>query len=88
MGKRKVKESAVRRVSRIFGGGAALGREIAVELGLPRPLSRSTVCHWDRPPGDNGVGRGGSIPDKYHRPILAAARRLRLSLSPADLVNV
>ena len=46
----------------------------------------SVVRHWKQSSTMHG-GRDGAIPDRYHARILAAAKRLRLTLDPAEMVN-
>jgi hypothetical protein len=70
--------TAVERIAKKFGGQAALARELKI--------TRSAVCHWNRP-RDAG-GRDGSIPDVYHAGIIAAAKRKKLGLKKEELINV
>lgn len=73
-------ETAVERVCRrldvTFGGLAEI---CGVDV--------STPCAWNLPL-DRKNGRGGAIPDRYHRRILDYARRAGIDFKPGDLVNV
>ncbi len=75
---RYAKPSAVERISKKFGGGAALATVCGV--------SRAAVSWWNTPLSKNGGG--GIIPAKYHAAILAAAKKRRVRVRPGDLVNV
>jgi hypothetical protein len=59
-----------------FGGP----EKVAAALGL----SRSRVYRWTRP--RTRGGSDGLIPAKHQAPLLAAARRRRIALEPADLI--
>lgn len=77
--------SAVARIAKRLGGGyAELGRACAALGG--NPVSRSQVCNWNRPVAKGG--RGGSIPDVYHKAILRYFRSKRIRLKRGELVNI
>ena len=61
-------------VSRFPGGIAEVSRLLRV--------TEAAVYRWNYKKEKGGGG--GSIPDKYHAPLLRAARRLGYELSPRD----
>ena len=75
----KMKQTAVDRCAAVFGSLAELARVCVVDVATP--------CHWNRPTTKKN-GRGGAIPDRYHRRILAAVKKRNLPLQPGDLINV
>ena len=69
---RRNRNNAVERVCDRFGGFSPFARLMN--------LHRNTPSHWSE--------RGGNIPSQYHKKILALAKRHKIRLRPADLVNV
>jgi hypothetical protein len=70
---RKDNNTVVARVADKFGGMADLARLL--------DLDPSAVRHWQ-------VDRDGRIPDRWHAPILALARKKRVRVTAKDLVGV
>lgn len=70
--RRRTRNTAAERVSDKFGGFAALAHLLGCH--------RNTPQHWSE--------RGGYIPSRWHKPILALAKRKKIRIKPADLVHV
>lgn len=72
-------ETPARRIVQKFGGGSNLARALT-ESG--HPITRSAICHWDRPRARGGAG--GMIPTRWVQPIIVAADRMHVDLQFED----
>lgn len=77
---RRNKGTAVERVADKFGGFGPFARLLG--------LHESAVRQWNMDKAVNRRGRDGSIPDAYHKKIVALAKKHRVKLRVSEMVNV
>lgn len=66
-------------IIRRFGGARVIASELKIPIGR--------VYRWSYPRGARGGGGGGLVPAQYQDPLLEAAERLNVPLSPWDFVR-
>lgn len=77
--------TAVERIAKKLAPAGAKGKGFA-ELARVCGVHYSVPSHWNRPTNrDNG--RGGSIPDRYHRAIIDHCQAKGIPLRKGELVN-